>query len=219
MRRLFPTLAVSLLLSACGDASVAYQLTFGVDDQDDQQALIEASLRVIERRLDRMEESILDKHVERDGSGSTLLSLTMTHQDAADTLTEELTRPFKLRIMAQTETGGDLFVDGIGSFRETGITEEDLLWVQSRQRPDSNRGEVRLIFTPDGQPRMEELYRSMYQKNLGLFVRDRLISLMQVEQKELTDDIVIRDIPDPAMAGIFADDVNVGLHVTFTPVH
>jgi hypothetical protein len=39
---------------------------------------------------------------------------------------------------------------------------------------------------------------------------------MPIDTSEPKEEIVIAGIPVPDMAGIFADDVNVGTHVTFS---
>jgi hypothetical protein len=51
---------------------------------------------------------------------------------------------------------------------------------------------------------------------MGLFVHDRLMAKMPIDAAEPKEEIVIAGIPVPDMAGIFADDVNVGTHVTFS---
>ena len=49
-------------------------------------------------------------------------------------------------------------------------------------------------------------------------MRDQLVSTLLVDTDEVKDKIVIQSIPNPELAEIFSDDVNVGIHVTFTPV-
>ena len=65
---------------------------------------------------------------------------------------------------------------------------------------------------------MKDLFAESEGKNIGIFIRNQLVSKLLVDTDELIDDIIITDIPTVQLANVFADDVNVGLHVTFTPI-
>jgi len=216
----FSLIAVSLLLlAACNSTTaVTYELNFSVPDETLRQELIFQSMDVIERRLDTMGKKLLDKQVKFE-SGATLLTITTEDKETADTLTAQLTDPFTLDVMGEAPADqSDITVEGHGSFKKTGITGTDLSWVQARQQPDSTKGQVRLVFTPEGRVKMAALIKEMKGKAIGIFVRERLISKLNVQTDQLEDDIIISNIPDAQMADVFADDVNVGLHVTFTPL-
>lgn len=220
MKRPLFSLVSVLLLAACATSnSVSYNLEMDVTDAEKRQQLGEQSLRVIERRLSRMGEipSAQDVTVNEDGA---VISITVETQEAIDQLTKELQEPFTFKVMAQTEEGeeGEITVDGHGSFISTPVTGDDLEWVEGRKEPGKATGEVRLVFTEEGRSEMANLFADKQGSYIGIFVRDQLISKLLVDTGELKDDIVIRDIPSPELAQIFAEDVNVGLHVTFTPV-
>lgn len=211
--------AVIVLAGCSSQTTVRYNLTFNVSKAEDQLSLTQASMRVVERRLEHLGEQLLDKQIDTK-TKQTAIIITVPDKGAADELTKELTEPFKVRIMAQTGTGetADITVDGQGGFKETGITEKDLLWVDARTDPQNGKGEVGLEFTDAGKIKMQALFRQMVGKNIGIFVRDRLVSKLHIATDNIPNTIVIRDIPSADVAMVFADDMNVGLHVTFTPV-
>lgn len=220
MKPLFFSAASAVLLASCAlSNSTGYLLELNVADPAQRQELGEQALRVIERRLERMGEIPTNKSVNVTDEEATVL-FTVETREAIDQLTEELQRPFTFRVMAQAPEGeeGEITVDGHGSFASTPITGDDLEWVEGRKQPGKATGEVRLVFTEEGRAEMADLFAANEGKHIGIFVRDQLISKLLVDTGELKDDIVIRDIPSPELAQIFAEDVNVGLHVTFTPI-
>jgi hypothetical protein len=217
MKRLISLLVLALTVAACGPAETAYKLTFNIPDKARQSELTLTSLKVIERRLDRVGETIKSQQI-IPGQNEATIKIGLQSTATAQLLTEELTQPFKLRIMKQVEEGkGQINVEGHGSFAETGMTEADLIWAEAAE--DANRkGVVRLLFTPQGTEKLRNIFKENMGKAIGIFVRDRLISKLNVKTDEIEEFIVIRDIPSAEMARIFVDDLNVGLHVTFTPV-
>jgi hypothetical protein len=187
-----------------------------VAEEDKRETLIEQSTRVIERRLSGMDDELVDSGVDKTESG-VLLTITVKNEEVLEALTDQLQRPFKLRIMSEVPANNaDIVVEGHGGFDETGITEEDLSWVEGRQQVGTEFGEVELDFTEEGRQKMSALFAQMKGKNIGLFVRDQLVSKLFVDTGELKDTIVIREIPQAELAIVFADDLNVGIHVVFT---
>lgn len=222
MKRLQFALLSLLALTACGGPStVSYRLDMDVTGTTQVQELTEASFRVIERRLDMMGATVEDKNVVRNGSG-TVITVTTDNKDATDALTSQLAQAFDLQIMAEAAEGQtpDVTVEGHGGFVLTGISGEDLSWVLGRQVPGQDTGEVQLQFTDAGRAKMNGLFETMKGKNIGLFVRGQPVSMLTVnDTSAMTDNaLTIQAIPTPELAGIFADDVNVGTHVTFTPI-
>lgn len=220
MKRPFFSLVSVLLLAACTTSnSVSYNLEMDVTDPEKREQLGEQSLRVIERRLARMGEIPTAQNVEVN-EDEAIVSITIETQEAIEQLTKELQEPFTFNVMAQAEEGeeADIEVEGHGGFVATPVTGEDLEWSEGRKEPGKATGEVRLVFTEEGRTEMADLFAAKKGKYIGIFVRGQLISKLLVDTDELKDDIVIRDIPSPELAQIFAEDVNVGLHVMFTPV-
>ncbi|UPA22405.1 hypothetical protein K8942_05145 [Candidatus Peribacteria bacterium] len=220
MKRISLSLATILLLAACSTEQTArYRLTFDVTDVSDQQALTTASMDVIDRRLAHLGVQMTGKDTQVQNN-ETVLVVRLPNQEAADALTAELVQPFDLSIMSETGPNEtvDLTIEGRGNFTKTDITQEDFTWVAARKDPKNGRGEVRLQLTEEGRTKIQALFKKMQGKSIGIFVRGRLVSLLTVQSDEVPNDLIIRDVPNADIATIFADDMNVGLHVTFTPV-
>ena len=219
MKKLSLSLIALMLLAACSSQQTAkYQVHFDVTDKETQQNLTLASMRVVERRLELMNEKLIDKQVDTKNNQVSLI-VTIPDKKGVDTLTSELTAPFNMQVMEQTDSGAtaDLTVEGQGNFSKTGVTEKDLQWVETHKDADG-KGEVALLFTEMGRVKMLDVFKKNYGKNIGIFVRNRLVSKLHVQTQTFPDNIVISGIPSFDLATVFADDMNVGLHVTFTPV-
>ena len=212
-------LLLPLLLGCSSTGSITYRLdidpTVAVERSSD---LTLASMRVIERRLENLGEDILEKDITFE-DGAPHISLTVSDPSALDLLTNQLTAPFTLRIMEEVPEKEATIIVGVhGGFRETGITEKHLRWVEASTDGDVlDKGRATLQFTEEGRKLMSELFKKDKGKHIGLFVRGKLMSKLLVESDTLKDDIIIHDIPSVEFAHVFADDVNVGLYVTFSP--
>ncbi len=218
-RTVLAGLSICVLLAACGRvANARYQLSFDTTDTGRLTELSLAVTRVIERRLQSMGEEVRNLDIAQK-SGGPELSFRVETQAAADLLLEDLTESFKLSIMRSTKPGetATLELDAHGGFIDTGVFEQHLEWVIASEEPD-NRGRITLQFTDEGRSLMRKVFKQNVNKQIGLFVRGKLIAKLQVDTAELKDDIIITGIPSSELARVFADDVNVGLHVTFTPL-
>jgi hypothetical protein len=217
MKRILPLLAFPLVLAGCGTVNVSYELSYNTEDSAMQVELLRSSLRVIENRLQRMETSLKDQSVSGSG-GKVILTLTLAESEAAEQLTAELTQPFKLRVMKEVPAGqGQITVEKLGDFAETGLTENDIIWAEAAE-DSKGKGAVRLTFTPEGRTKLAAVFKENLNRSIGIFARDRLISKLQIKSDTIDENIVIRDIPNLDLARIFVDDLNVGLHVMFTPL-
>jgi preprotein translocase subunit SecD len=218
MKRL-PLLVTLFLLTACRTTLAAYELQIDMEDEARRTALVSASMRVIERRLESIGEEPAEKDVDIQDQTVRMI-LRVANDTIRDILTDQLVAPFTLRIMreAKEDSEGATIVEGHGAFEESGVMEQHLFWITAGIDQETNKSKVTLEFTPDGRNLMGKLFKENKGKYIGLFVRNRLVSKLLVETAELKDDIIITDIPTAELAGIFADDVNVGLHVKFVPV-
>lgn len=208
------------ILAACGGpATVTYRLTFDSTDPGTIEELTNATLRVAERRLDRMKATVEDSTITKDEAGVTL-ELKVSDAASAETLTAELTTPFDLHIMVATTdvANADVTVEGFGAFNETGVTGDDLVNIIASADPATNGGIIRINFTTEGLVKMRALFQNNVGNDLGLFVRGRLVSALTVASADMPNPLVIDGIPDAELARVFADDVNVGTHVTVTPL-
>lgn len=216
-----PLIGLSLaFLAACGgDATVRYRLTFDTQDPASVEELTQATVRVVERRLARMEAGLAEQNVIKDADGVTL-ELTVDDGAAAETLTSEMTAPFDLQIMIGTTdvANADVTVEGLGAFDETGVTGDDLVNVVAEANPETQGGRIEMYFTDEGRAELGGIFAANVGNDLGLFVRGRIVSALTIGAAELPSPLVIDGVPDAEMAQIFADDVNVGTHVTVTPL-
>ncbi len=218
-RLLVPTIGISLaVLTACsGSETVRYRLTFDTQDPASAEELTQATIRVIERRLERLEAGLTEQSVAKDADGVTL-ELTVD-RSAAETLTAEMTAPFDLELMIGTTDvdNADTTVEGLGAFDATGVTGDDLVSVIAKTNPETQGGVIEINFTPEGRAKLGTVFAANVGNDLGLFVRGRIVSVLTIGAAELPSPLVIDGVPDAEMAQIFADDVNVGTHVTVTP--
>jgi hypothetical protein len=104
MKRLISLVFATLTLSACGSSQASYQLTFDTTETAVQRNLTLAVVQVIERRLDRLGDVLKDQNIDMKETGA-VLDITVGKSETIDTLTEELTQPFTLRIMKQVADG------------------------------------------------------------------------------------------------------------------
>lgn len=215
MKRFFLTLALLPVLAGCGSNAVTYTLATPQTDEDKVNALLVASMRVIERRMASIGEEVQDINLNR--NNGLFITVQAKNQTALDVLTEALTAPFDFVIMKEAgEEEPEVTVEGHGGFVSTGITGEQILWLQASEE-DGGKGRVTISFSEEGRNMMSQVFKENFGKSIGIFVRGQLVSKLSVETDELKEDIIITDIPTTNLAEVFADDVNVGLYVTFTP--
>lgn len=220
IKRFFVLSASILLLAACSTTSTqTYRLQFDSDNTDRQADLALASMNVVERRLEAHGSEPKDLDIEREGSGT---SLIVKVQDAAlgETLTSELTAPFVLDFMVESAEGEpvDAIVEKHGSFHKIGLDGKSVDWLLPQADPaDGQHGSLLIGFTPEGVEKMHSVFREHKGKFIGLFVRGQLAAKIKIEDIIPENAIVISGLPNQDLAQIFADDVNVGLHVTFVP--
>jgi hypothetical protein len=217
MRKLLPVGFVCLI-AACAPApaELALKLRIDVTDQAVQTELIKDGIEVLGRRLARYGAEMSDLRTERTADGA-VIRVTVPDRELADEVAAEIMMPFTFRIVREeagaTGTGAYEF-KGQGTFVETGVTEADLQGAE--WAADGQGGAIRLVFTPAGKEKLKSLAASAGGKALGIVSRGVLMS--KTRGDALGEELVIRGIPTVEFAEIFADDVNVGLHVHFTPV-
>lgn len=217
---LLPTL-FALVLSGCGSStSISMDVEFSTSGNDDRAELVLATKHVAERRLGRLESEILDFDVTYGEGATAVIKISGTDEDAMDQLLAEMTEPFivEIRLQAEQHQEGDIEVEGLGSFRSVSINKEDMTWVKSRAMENSplKHGEIMIQFTEDGTQKMDTLFRENVGKNIGLFIRNQLAANFAISQDSFGGAITIPNVPSAEIAQIFADDMNVGINMTFT---
>ncbi len=211
-------LSVAILAACGGPTTVTYRLTFDTQDPTSVEELTKAAIRVAERRLERLDATLSEKNIVKDAEGVTL-TLGVSDGESANILTEEMTSDFTFDIMeTTTASGADVTVEGLGGFLRTDVNGDDIVSIVAAPSPGGQGALVRIKFTEEGLEQMRALFGTNVGKDLGLFVNDRLVSTMRVLDANFPTPLIIDGIPDIELAQIFADDVNVGLNVTVTPL-
>ncbi len=218
MKRLLIFVVSTIVLTSCGAETLRYELVFDTTDENRRTELTLASLRIIQRRLARLGEEPLDTDIQR-REGKTFLKVEMKDRRIASALDEELTSPFEMGFYEEAPLDeSEIVVEGHGGFRNSGVGNEHIDWLEASEEPGlPGKGRITLSFSEDGFVRMAEVFTRNSGKFLGLFVRGQLAAKLKVDKEKLKNIIVISELPSVEIAHVFADDVNVGLHVTFTP--
>ncbi len=165
---------------------------------------------------------IVKQEMTPNGSGAALI-VRVSDAGAAKLLSDGLTTPFTMSIMKQVPAGqGSMISEKFGEFKETGITTKHFDWVSmalSVTEASVSQGSVVITFTKEGRKLLKETFAKNRGGVIAIFVRGQLMSRKLVDTKDLRQDTIqIDGIPGAELAQAFADDVNVGLHATFSPV-
>ncbi len=195
-------------------SSAQYQVTIVSSVPQERSELLAAAVRVVQRRLAAAGDA--DALVAPDAKE--IITAVSTSPAALAELSQQLLQPFSLKIMEQVpEAEAELIVQQHGGFASTGV-DEDFITKAVASVMEDGKGQVALSLSPEGKERMDAVFRKNKGQFIGLFVRDRLMSLLKVESDDAKQTLTIAGIPSADIANQFADDVNVGLHVTFTPL-
>jgi preprotein translocase subunit SecD len=220
MKRLSALLIAGLFIAGCqAKASpISFRMTFDTTDEARQAELVAAARNVIALRSQAHEGDVREVTVDLEGAEPTITA-HLTQVESAIALENDMIEPLKFRVMREAEEGeeGDLTVQNNEKpFVDLGMTEDDLDWVTSGT--EEGKGTISIMFTEAGAAKLEALFEANEGKHVGLFVRDQLASIYVPTANGLTSNIVIKGIPSAALAAVFADDLNVGSHITFTPI-
>jgi hypothetical protein len=220
MRRLFFATGLVLLLAGCGSSVLSYRLTYDTQDAARKTELSQAAERVLGRRLIGLKQDNVQPSDIKISADENTVEVHAASAAIANELTRQLTQPFTMSIMIQTESGAsaDLSNPKFGSFDQTGITEKDFDWVKAGNSGTmKGKGAVLLTFTKDGGVKLQEIFSANRGKTIGVFVRGLLMSRKVVTPQDTQESILVDGVPSAELASVFADDVNVGLHVKFAP--
>lgn len=210
-----------LVLAGCSSSSetrLDIDLSMDVTDTALVSSLLTASQKVVERMTYAIEDKapiVSMENIDTNPRMNVVLFLETTKA----ILSEQLKRPFSLRLMRTAAEGeeADLSTEQWGDFMETGIDQNLIYWVTAEPDTDGT-AKITILFSEEGQDELGEFFAENHGERVGLFVHSGLVSTYIVQEDGLKDAIVITGIPSLELASIFSDDVNVGLHVTFTPI-
>lgn len=218
MRRSLPLLLLASIAVVACNASDRYTLRFSEDiDAAKRTELTSAAVRVVEGWMSGIQKELGSYALDINGDEAEL-SLQLPDRETAEKLRERLTAPFEMRIMTKVDDGqGDISHETFGSFKETGLTEKHFAWAEATGGSVPGIGAVIMTFTPEGQQLLAAMFEQNKGKTIGIFVRGVLVSQKVVDETDTKHSLFIDGIPKMERARVFADDVNVGLHVEFVP--
>ncbi|MSR87045.1 hypothetical protein EXS70_02630 [Candidatus Peribacteria bacterium] len=218
MKKLLPILAFTLLLVACGEKTVSFTVTMDTQDPKLRSDLMAAIPRVVDGRVEAKKKHVVVQSLE-EKDGALVLTATVSDAEAAELLKNGLTAPYSMAIMKKVDAGmGDMISEKFGDFKETGISTKHFAWVVAgvTSSTGEERGMAVIQLTPDGQSLLKDMFSTNRGSTIGIFARGQLMSIKTVDTTDKQDSIAVDGIPNGALAAAFADDANVGLHVTFT---
>jgi len=212
----------AVLLAACGSDRMAYDLHLTAAAGLDTDEIIGASVRMVERRVEAISDAqgwtgaMKDIDVRKTENGARI-TVQATKTELLPFLTEDLTEPFSFEFMEEVpvEDSDVVVADSIG-YRNLALNGQDVRWLVAR-----DGGETALVtvqFTEEGRARKKQVFSENVGEELGLFVRKHPVYRFLVEQNDVSEDTFTIKVPQKELAEVFADDVNAGLHASFSPV-
>lgn len=217
LKQLFIIGGFSISLAACG-TSLTLTAPATVDSTDPARiiTLIQASERVLVRRLAGAEVKNAVVSVSPTEGQGAMVTMKLPDTDALDTAKRILSDPFTFEM--KLAVGVHENADGVEEtdWESTGIVGNMLVWIQPVRDPKTGDLGVEMLFDDAGQTALAKTFQENAGKDLGIFVRDLLVSKLTIGTDAVTESIIISGIPSAKIAEIFADDVNVGLHVHFS---
>ncbi len=217
LRTILPALSL-VFLAACGAGGSMLSFTYTVDSQEGTRKtdLASASARVFERRLLGLDQEVQRGDVTVDGD---TLDVKVKGKDVAEALLHQMAQPFFMEIMVEAEaTKADISHPELGSFQKTGIEKQHFDWVSVQSSVQPGKMAAHISFTPEGQKLLKDVFSQNQGKKIGIFLRGNLMSQKLIGPTDTQGRITVDGIPGTELASVFADDVNVGLHVTFAEV-
>jgi hypothetical protein len=213
------TLAAGLLalsLAACmPKTTLVYEVETDTVDATKNAALFDALERVTLRRFSASQIEGATATVVPAVEGPSLFMLTLPSSATAEEAERILQEPFSFDLLIEKPAPSGNPEES--EWLETGIDNTNVLWLQPLVSP---AGDVAVEVQLDdiGKALLEDAFKGHTGKNVGIFVRDLLVSKMSISSETVNSHIVISGIPNAKIAEVFSDDVNVGLHVLLHPV-
>lgn len=204
-----------MLLSACGsEVTSSYTLTIKTTDATKTTTLLEGVERVLTRKF--AASGIEDATITVVPTSPTTATLTLMFKEnaGADEAQRIIADPFTLDF--RLEKPGAVSEEA-AEWEPAGIDGSHIEWVQAIGNRQTGEIGVEITFTDEGKKLLADTFRGRSGRNIGIFVKDILVSKLKITSEKLDDRIVIGGVPNAAIAEVFADDVNVGLHVRFIP--
>ncbi|MFA6523334.1 MAG: hypothetical protein WCS85_03115 [Candidatus Peribacteraceae bacterium] len=218
MKRLFVMSSVLLLLLAgCSSANTAVELRIAPAGQAHKKELLEAAVKVVQGRMEQAGQKMKAVNLTEEESGA-VLRFAVADAAVREKLLSDLSEPFSLALMVEApKEEADIYSELYGGFRETGITEKHVTWATSSETP-AGLGTATIGLTKVAETHLGTIYSQNLDSEIALFVRGHLMSRKRITGTDKEGPLQIDNIPSPAVAAVFANDVNVGSFVTFHPL-
>lgn len=208
-------------VAACGGKTASYDLTINVSNEDEIQRVLAMTTRMIERRVESIEQregvidTLEDITIDRNGDNARL-KLQFSTPIIAPILTEDLIEPFTLEFMEESSIeDADFVVAETQGYKRIPLSAEHISWLLTEEETGT-QGVVTIQFTPEGSVIKKELFEPRMDKNIGIFIRGLPIYRLKVEPNDVENPGLLIKVPNAELGSVFADDVNTGLHVSFT---
>ncbi|MDD5469444.1 MAG: hypothetical protein PHO92_01445 [Candidatus Peribacteraceae bacterium] len=218
--RIAPFLLAALLV-ACSGKNASYDLTIKAKDEAQLQRILATTTRMVERRVEAIEyregvtDTLEDITISRKG-GNTQLTLRFSTPIIAPILTEDLLEPFTMEFMEECPVEeADFVVAETQGYKRIPLGTEDVSWLLTEEESGIVGG-VTMQFTPEGAQKKAELFEPRMGKNIGIFIRGLPVYRLRVEPDDVEEPVILIKVPDSELGSVFADDVNTGLHVSFS---
>ncbi|MDD3897186.1 MAG: hypothetical protein PHU04_05135 [Candidatus Peribacteraceae bacterium] len=218
--RIAPFLLTALLV-ACSGKNVSYNLTIEAKDETELQRILAVTTRMVERRIEAIEyregtqDTMEDITINRRGE-RIQLTLRFTTPVIAPILTEDLIEPFTMEFMEECPVEeADFVVAETQGYKKIPLSAEDVSWLLTEEETGT-AGAVTMQFTTEGAQKKAELFEPRMGKNIGIFIRGLPVYRLRVEPNDVEEPFILIKVPDPELGTVFADDVNTGLHVSFS---
>lgn len=241
MKKNLPALFVlsCVLLAACGKTDtttvINYKMMLDANMQDKRLELINASQRIMGYRLLAANIKAVPTAIPS-GQTEGLLTIRLTNPKDLAAAKKIIERPFAFDIRTEIVPTPNGKKPDDANWQKTGITEKHVLWIQVLADKASGSIAAEIQLTPEGRKKMEAVFADLAKQNqalilkampkskvappvlnIGIFLRDSLISELTPSGSQLQSRVIISGIPSASVAQIFADDVNTGIHVHFVP--
>ncbi len=210
---------LSVTVVACGGTwqRQTYDVALDTDTAARRVELLMALEQVATRRL-------LSRGIEAvaltspKGNGGTLTISNIATEEAGEEIRALLAEPFTFDVRYEVipEATEEDAEQPVPAWESTPLNGSHLTWIEVLPQEDGTAS-AELQFNEEGRRIFNELLAEEDKDTLGIFVRDFLVSKVTISASQLQERILISGIPSVGMATVFAEDVNVGLHVKLTP--
>lgn len=206
-------------LAGCGGGTRTITQTIQIDASDAAKSmeLVQATEQVLKRRLAAAQVNDAVVTVTPIDEASATLLMSLPDSAAEDTARRILAEPFGFELMLE-KTG---IKSASGAVQEsewepTGLTGENIVWASAIGNSNTKAISIKLMLDTEGQTLLRDVFSKNIGKNVGIFVRGVLISKLSITSGDVEDNLTISGVPSAMVAGIVVDDLNVGIHVTFS---